>query len=87
MDLQYQSIALAMEDKDDELPVAYIAALTQISRFAPDAFEQKSDVIMTYLIKRVLMVPSPVDPVSYFYLSLLSLHGLITAFPPSFLGG
>ena len=69
-----------MEDKDDELPVAYIAALTQISRFAPDAFEQKSDVIMTYLIKRVLMVPSPLDPVSYFYLSLLSLHGLITLF-------
>ncbi len=58
-----------MEDKDTELPVAYIAALTQISRFAPDAFEQKSDVIMTYLIKRVLMVPSPVDPVSYYHLS------------------
>lgn len=59
-----QSIAEAMEDADSELPVSYVAALAQLARFAPDAFEQKSDVFMPYLIKRVIMLPSPVDPVS-----------------------
>lgn len=39
------------------LPVAHVAALTQLVRFAPDAFEQKSEIIMTYLSKRILMVP------------------------------
>jgi sister chromatid cohesion protein PDS5 len=51
-----------MSKKDSVLPVAHIAALTQLVRFAPDAFEQKSEIIMTYLSKRILMVPIP--PVS-----------------------
>ncbi|TFK41636.1 armadillo-type protein [Crucibulum laeve] len=49
----------------DEIPentlVARIAVLAQISRFAPDAFEAKSDVIMAFLLKKILMVPSPAD--------------------------
>ncbi|KAF9559464.1 hypothetical protein CPC08DRAFT_763333 [Agrocybe pediades] len=65
-----ESIATAMEedsaDKKKKQPpsisVAHVAALVQLARFAPDAFEQKSDVIMTYLVKRVLMIPSPVNP-------------------------
>ncbi|KAF8970162.1 armadillo-type protein [Flammula alnicola] len=57
-----ESISNDMSDNSEELPVAHVAALAQLARFAPDAFEQKSDVIMTYLIKRVLMVPSPIDP-------------------------
>lgn len=32
---------------------------------APDAFEIKSDVITAYLLKKVLMVPTPVDEVCY----------------------
>jgi sister-chromatid-cohesion protein PDS5 len=29
---------------------------------APDAFERKSDVLMAFLVKKLLMVPSPADP-------------------------
>ncbi|PPQ74839.1 hypothetical protein CVT26_005219 [Gymnopilus dilepis] len=54
------------EDDDDdeaegkvERTAAHVAALTQFARFAPEAFEQKSDVLITYLIKRVLMVRHP----------------------------
>lgn len=73
-----QSIADAMEDADTELPVAHIAALAEMSRFAPDVFEKKSEVVMTYLIKRVLMVPSPVDPVRW---SLGILMLILSLFP------
>jgi sister chromatid cohesion protein PDS5 len=48
-----------MSNKNAVLPVAHVAALTQLVRFAPDAFEQKSDIIMTYLSKRILMMPIP----------------------------
>ncbi len=50
-------------EEQDELPVAQIAALTQFARFASYTFEQKSDVIVTHLVKKVLMVPCPVDAV------------------------
>jgi sister-chromatid-cohesion protein PDS5 len=53
-----------MGDPDSDLPISYVAALAQLARFAPNAFEQKSDVFMPYLIKRVIMLPSPVNPVS-----------------------
>lgn len=49
-----------MEDDDAVINVAHIAALGQLARFAPDAFEQKSDVIMAYIVNRILMVPTPV---------------------------
>ncbi|KAF8156995.1 armadillo-type protein [Crassisporium funariophilum] len=55
-------ISKAMSDKAAALPVSHVAALVQLARFAPDAFEQRSDVIMTYLIKRILMVPSLIPP-------------------------
>jgi len=48
-----------MSNKNAVLPVAHVAALTQLVRFAPDEFEQKSEIIMTYLSKRILMVPIP----------------------------
>ncbi|KIM42318.1 hypothetical protein M413DRAFT_444743 [Hebeloma cylindrosporum] len=58
-----ESIASKMKNKQAPLPpVCYISALAQIARFSPDAFEQKSDVIMGFLIKRILMLPSPPDP-------------------------
>ena len=34
--------------------VAHIAVLAQLSLRVPDAFEQKSDVIMAFLVKHVL---------------------------------
>ncbi|GLB39171.1 putative cohesin-associated protein pds5 [Lyophyllum shimeji] len=45
-----------------ETLVAHIAALVQVARFAPEAFEEQSDVIMTFLLKEVLMVPILPDP-------------------------
>jgi len=43
--------------------VAHITALAQLAKMAPDAFESKSDVIMAFLLKEVLMTPSVPDPV------------------------
>ena len=59
-----------MGKKNSVLPVAHVAALTQLVRFAPDAFEQKSEIIMTYLSKRILMIP--ITPVR-----LLKVHFLL----------
>ncbi|KAJ6631101.1 armadillo-type protein [Mycena sp. CBHHK59/15] len=38
--------------------VAHVAVLAQFARFAPDAFEHKSDVLMTFLLKELLMIPT-----------------------------
>jgi sister chromatid cohesion protein PDS5 len=43
--------------------VAHITALAQLAKMAPDAFESKSDVIMAFLLKEVLMTSSIPDPV------------------------
>ena len=43
-----------MEEVESDKLVAHIAVLAQLSLQAPDAFEQKSDVIMAYLVKQVL---------------------------------
>jgi len=47
------------------MTVAHISVLAEFAKFAPDAFEHKSDVIMTFLLKQVLMVPTSPDPVSF----------------------
>ncbi|EDR01919.1 uncharacterized protein LACBIDRAFT_254367 [Laccaria bicolor S238N-H82] len=57
-----ESIASGISDGSD-VPVARIAALAQFARYAPDAFESKSEVIMTFLLKRIFMIPTPPDPV------------------------
>ena len=49
-----QSIAESLEGVLPDRLVAHIAVLAQLSLRAPDAFEQKSDVIMTFLVKQVL---------------------------------
>ncbi|KAJ7207075.1 armadillo-type protein [Mycena pura] len=47
-----------------EALLAHIAVLAQFARFAPDAFEHKSDVLMTFLLKDLLMIPThPLDDV------------------------
>jgi sister-chromatid-cohesion protein PDS5 len=63
-----------MSNKQAILPVCYISALAQLARFAPEAFEQKSDVIMAFLVKRILMLPSPVDAVRDFLCAHLPIH-------------
>ncbi|KAJ7839550.1 armadillo-type protein [Mycena olivaceomarginata] len=45
-----------------EALVAHIAVLAQFARFAPDAFEHRSDVLTEVLVKDLLMVPThPLD--------------------------
>ncbi|KAK7046668.1 sister chromatid cohesion protein pds5 [Favolaschia claudopus] len=38
--------------------VAHVVVLAQFARFAPDAFEHKSDVLTAYLVKQLLMIPT-----------------------------
>jgi sister chromatid cohesion protein PDS5 len=52
-----------LTDADPEQLVAHITVLAQFAKMAPDAFESQSDVIMAFLLKEVLMTPSPPDPV------------------------
>jgi len=59
----FQSIAGKLSAAQPDLLVAHTAVLAQFSRLAPDSFERKSDVLMAFLIKKLLMVPSPPDPV------------------------
>ncbi|KAI0777199.1 hypothetical protein BD413DRAFT_514292 [Trametes elegans] len=49
-----ESIADALEGVDPETLVAHIAVLAQLALRAPDAFEQKSDVVTAFLVKQVL---------------------------------
>jgi sister-chromatid-cohesion protein PDS5 len=58
-----QSIARKLSTAEPDLLVAHTAVLAQFARLAPDAFERKSDVLMAFLVKKLLMVPSPADPV------------------------
>lgn len=51
---------------DEEKLVAHIAVLSEFAHVAPDAFEEQSEAIMTFLVKKVLMTPAPMDPVSHF---------------------
>jgi sister-chromatid-cohesion protein PDS5 len=60
-----QSIADRLSDANPEHLVAHITVLAQFARLAPDAFESKSDVIMAFLLKEVLMTPNPPDPVRW----------------------
>lgn len=48
-------IAKDAPECDPGILAARLAALKEIVRFAPDAFELKSDVITQFLVKEVLM--------------------------------
>ena len=51
----HQSIAGALPGADPDLLAAHMAVLAQLALRAPDAFEQKSDVVTSFLIKKILM--------------------------------
>ena len=59
-----QLIAEGLENADPELRVGHIAVLKEFALRAPDAFEQKSDVITAFLLNKVLLVEESSDPVS-----------------------
>ncbi|KAJ7057849.1 hypothetical protein C8F01DRAFT_1151285 [Mycena amicta] len=57
-----ETIADSLGQTIPEVLVAHVAVLAQFARYAPDAFEHKSDVLMSFLIKDLLMVPThPLD--------------------------
>lgn len=69
-----QLISEALPDADPDLRLAHVSALSVFARLAPDEFEQKSDVIMSFLVKKILMVPNSVRVYSLFS-NLVSSHG------------
>ncbi|KAI0064905.1 cohesin-associated protein Pds5 [Artomyces pyxidatus] len=56
------TISDELPDVDPEKLVAHIAVLVELSLMAPDAFEQKSETIMSFLLKQILIEPSLPDP-------------------------
>ncbi|KAJ7057785.1 armadillo-type protein [Mycena amicta] len=57
-----ETIADSLGQTTPDVLVAHVAVLAQFARYAPDAFEHKSDVLMSFLIKDLLMVPThPLD--------------------------
>ncbi|KAH8116096.1 armadillo-type protein [Phellopilus nigrolimitatus] len=56
-----QFIADELPKADSDILVAHIAVLVEIVRFAPDAFEHKSDVIVAFLLKETLLRPGSSD--------------------------
>ncbi|KAI0305166.1 hypothetical protein B0F90DRAFT_1808987 [Multifurca ochricompacta] len=42
--------------------VAHLTVLAELAQTSPDAFESKSEVIMNFIVKQILMTPSPPDP-------------------------
>ncbi|KAF7289956.1 hypothetical protein MIND_01370800 [Mycena indigotica] len=57
-----QTISESLGKASPQLLVSHVASLAQFARHAPDAFEHKSDVLMDFLIKKLLMVPThPLD--------------------------
>lgn len=61
--MRNQFITDELEDVDPEKLVAHIAVLAQLALRAPDAFEQKSDVVMSFLVKQVLRSASDEDEI------------------------
>jgi len=59
-----QSIVENLPEAPEDQVVAHLAVLAQFAKFAPNAFEHKSEVIIPFLLKDILMVPSTPDPVS-----------------------
>lgn len=59
----FQSIAEKLPHAEPDILVAHTAVLAQVARFRVNVFEHKSDTIMAFLVKKLLMAPSK-DPVS-----------------------
>ncbi|KAI6002991.1 armadillo-type protein [Pisolithus albus] len=56
-----ESVAQRLPDAEPEMLVAHTALLVQMARFRPEAFEHRSDDIMTFLVKGLLLSPSQDD--------------------------
>lgn len=58
-----QSISDSLPQADPHQLVAHITVLQQFANRASDAFERQSDVIMEFVLRRVLMTPSTLPEV------------------------
>ncbi|KAI6158061.1 armadillo-type protein [Pisolithus tinctorius] len=56
-----ESVAQRLPDAGPEMLVAHTTLLVQMARFRSEAFEHKSDDIMTFLVKKLLVAPSQAD--------------------------
>ncbi|GJE86522.1 hypothetical protein PsYK624_026020 [Phanerochaete sordida] len=56
------SIIEGMPDAEPELLAAHATVLSQFASRSPVAFEERSDIITSYLLKHVIMVPIPDNP-------------------------
>ena len=75
--IAFQSISERLPEADAELRLAHVAALSVFAYMAPDAFEQRSDTIISFLLTKVLMTPAPHDPVGPFETLRVRIHNLI----------
>jgi sister-chromatid-cohesion protein PDS5 len=60
-----QTISEDLKGVDDEKLLAHVTVLAELAQKAPDAFESKSEDIMNFVVKQILMSPSPRDPVRF----------------------
>ncbi|KAH9990948.1 armadillo-type protein [Russula compacta] len=51
-----------LKNVDDQKLVAHVTVLAELAQKAPDAFESKSEEIMNFIVKQILMSPSPREP-------------------------
>ncbi len=58
-----QAISENLKNVDDEKLVAHVTVLAELAHKDPDAFESKSEEIMNFIVKQILMTPSLRDPV------------------------
>jgi hypothetical protein len=58
-----QTISKDLNNVDDQRVVAHVTVLAELAHKVPDAFESKSEEIMNFIVKHVLMTPSLRDPV------------------------
>lgn len=54
-----------LPEVDEDTILARVTALAQLARYSPEAFETKSEEIMTFLLKQVLMVGVHRTPVGF----------------------
>jgi sister chromatid cohesion protein PDS5 len=58
-----QTISEELQNVDDRKLVAHLTVLAELALKVPDAFESKSEEIMNFIVKQILMTPSLRDPV------------------------
>jgi len=58
-----QTISEDLKNVDDQKLVAHVTVLAELVHKVPDAFESKSEKIMNFIVKQILMTPSLRDPV------------------------